>query len=322
MTNPLHPPRDALVDTRTALGSGYRLAKLTAMVRSGRLVRLLRGQYVDAGAFARLAPEDRHCLLVAATVAGMSSPVLVSHYSSLVMIGLPTYGVDLSRVHLTRTVGNRSRSRPGLTVHASYGECASVDYAGIRLAEPTIAALGTAIVSGIEAGVVALDGVLASGLSDDAHIQGWLHRLDRFPGSRRARRAAELADGRSESPGESRTRLILNALDLGPVRPQVEIFDDAGLVGRVDFLLPRLRAVVEFDGMVKYGEDDARAVLIAEKAREDRLRALGFIVIRLVWRDLEVPGRVAAIVRKACGQAGSGAEALARFAQSSDALHR
>jgi very-short-patch-repair endonuclease len=105
-------------------------------------------------------------------------------------------------------------------------------------------------------------------------------------------------DGRAESPGESRTRMVLSALGL-PVEPQVEIIDaDGELVGRVDFLVAD-RVVVEFDGAVKYRGDSGADVLIAEKRREDRLRELGYEVVRVTWDELAHPERLHAKVRAA-----------------------
>ena len=101
------------------------------------------------------------------------------------------------------------------------------------------------------------------------------------------------------------TRLLLR--DLGyAVRSQVRIADDGGhLVGRVDLLVEG-RVVVEFDGMVKYEGADGRAALAAEKHREDRLRALGFEVVRLTWADLDRPEVVDRLIRSALGRAARG----------------
>jgi very-short-patch-repair endonuclease len=75
-------------------------------------------------------------------------------------------------------------------------------------------------------------------------------------------------------------------------------------VARVDFLVGD-RVVVEFDGRVKYGMDGRRAEddLWAEKRREDELRALGYIVVRIVWAQLERPDLVAQRVLAALRQA-------------------
>ena len=99
--------------------------------------------------------------------------------------------------------------------------------------------------------------------------------------------------------GASRgARLLL--VDLGhDVRSQVRIPDTTGAVfARVDLLVGTW-VVVEFDGLVKYEGAEGRAALAAEKAREDRLRAMGYEVVRLTWADLARPHRVQALVRSA-----------------------
>jgi hypothetical protein len=63
--------------------------------------------------------------------------------------------------------------------------------------------------------------------------------------------------------------------------------------------------IIEFDGRAKYERCPALGesrladgdLVWAEKQREDRLRELGFEVIRLVWPDLSDPRRVLAIRR-------------------------
>ena len=109
------------------------------------------------------------------------------------------------------------------------------------------------------------------------------------------------ADPACESVGETRTRVLLRDLGL-EVRSQVRISDARGLIGRVDFLVGE-RVVVEFDGMVKYGGAEGRRALQAEKAREDRLRDAGYVVVRLVWADLDDPQRVRDLVQRAIRRA-------------------
>ena len=74
---------------------------------------------------------------------------------------------------------------------------------------------------------------------------------------------------------------------------QAWITDEDGVaVARVDFLFREHGTVVEFDGLVKYAEADGREALAQEKQREDRLRELGYEVVRLTWRDLADPALV------------------------------
>ena len=84
-----------------------------------------------------------------------------------------------------------------------------------------------------------------------------------------------LAGAASESPGETLTRLVLLALNVGEVVQQAHIPLVGGGSARVDFLLPDSGLVVEFDGIVKYGGADGREALVREKRREDAIRAAG-----------------------------------------------
>ena len=93
--------------------------------------------------------------------------------------------------------------------------------------------------------------------------------LDRFAGYRgvvQARELVPLADARSESPQESRTRL--RCVDAGfPLpEPQIEVFDALGqFVARLDMgWRERLRAV-EFDGDDAHGSADQRAWDLARR---------------------------------------------------------
>jgi very-short-patch-repair endonuclease len=108
----------------------------------------------------------------------------------------------------------------------------------------------------------------------------------------------KLVDGRRESVGESRCGVDLAMAGID-VTPQVPILDERGnFVARVDFLVDGTRVVIEFDGKVKYAAGDPK-VLWDEKRREDRLRRLGYVVVRITWAQLERPGAVAAAVRAA-----------------------
>ena len=57
--------------------------------------------------------------------------------------------------------------------------------------------------------------------------------------------------------------------------------------------------MVEFDGAVKYDGAEGREALVAEKKREDRIRELGYQVVRLTWAELADPHRLLARIRSA-----------------------
>ena len=97
---------------------------------------------------------------------------------------------------------------------------------------------------------------------------------------------------RSESAGESVSRVRISEAGLPSPTPQLEIFDHRGrFVARLDFGCEEKRTIGEFDGKGKYGEllrpgqmpSDA---IVAEKRRENQLRDLGWQVVRWLWADL------------------------------------
>src|SRR5699024_6891566 len=101
-----------------------------------------------------------------------------------------------------------------------------------------------------------------------------------------------LADGRAESPGESRTRFLCYRFHLPAPDLQYRVRNEAGvLVARTDFVWLEYAHVGEFDGMVKYGRllkdgESPSEVVTAEKLREDRVRAECLGMSRVVWSDL------------------------------------
>jgi hypothetical protein len=115
-----------------------------------------------------------------------------------------------------------------------------------------------------------------------------LSRFGGRVGTPAARRVVALADARSESPGESRSRFRMYLASLPDPATQWEV---PGLPFRADFAWPEHGVVGEFDGRIKYGRplrpgQDLGEVLWEEKRREDLIRSTGLTVVRWVWSDL------------------------------------
>lgn len=293
-----------------ALACGYDRQSLSRLVSRGEAVRIARGAYAGRDIHAAASPEQRHRLMTRAVVERFAGRVAASHYSALNLLGLPLWRAPLGQVHVARIGAGPGRRNSRLHIHSPYPADAYCLVDGLPCVQSSLAILGTAMRCGVEAGVIAADAALALGLVTDEQLRGGLMRLTRHPSVREARLAVDLADGRSESPGESRTRLVLRSLALGAVVPQVEIRDHNGrLVARVDFLYEQQRTIVEFDGLVKYGGAHGREALVAEKRREDRLRDLGFQVVRVTWAELDRPGllqhRIQAAFTRTTGAEGS-----------------
>jgi hypothetical protein len=139
--------------------------------------------------------------------------------------------------------------------------------------------------------VAAGDRALALGLTRE-ELDSGLMIMERWPGVRAARRVVDFLDVRSESAGESVSRVRLTEEGLPPPEPQHEIFGaDGRLIARVDFYWEEHKTVGEFDGKIKYGRllkpgQRIEDVIFDEKLREDAVRDLGLQVVRWIWPDL------------------------------------
>jgi hypothetical protein len=154
----------------------------------------------------------------------------------------------------------------------------------------------------LTAGVIAIDAAVHPRKIERAEIHRAVLAGTHRVGITGAARALALADGRAESPLETRGRLTLLSAGLPRPELQVEIHDGAGFVGRVDAWSEEVAVAVEFDGRVKYLDprDGASSgeVLRREKRREDRRRDVGVRVVRVVDEDLGVPWtQKAALIR-------------------------
>jgi hypothetical protein len=179
---------------------------------------------------------------------------------------------------------------------------------GIQLTDPVRTILDLARSLPFEAAVVVLDAALHERAVDREQLQQRLLDIAGTRGSRAAARAVRFADGRSESVGESRSRVLLERLGLAPSALQFEVLDDRGdFVARTDFAWERQRVVGEFDGRVKYGRllrpgQEPGDAVFEEKRREDDIRAENWGVVRWTWSDLQAPEALARRVRRALGR--------------------
>ena len=277
-------PRPLL--TRDLTRSGWSATELARLDRTGELVHLRRGAWLTS------APVDdaaRHRQLVKATLA-LTADGVVSHGSAAAVHRLPTFG-PLPQVHLTRPDG-RGKRRGYVHLHAAPldpSEVVVVDGVAVTGLARTVVDLARSLP--FAEAVATGDAALRIGLSP-ADLQDALDRARRHPGVGAARRVAAFLDGRSETVGESFSRVLLHRLGLAPTTLQLEVFDGDRLVGRSDFGWEDRRTLGEFDGRVKYGRvlrPDQRLedVLWGEKQREDALRDLGWQMARWTWWHLE-----------------------------------
>lgn len=258
-------------------------------VRAGDEVRVIRGAYIPRVTWDRLDERARHMLRMVAHARTCRVSPVFSHWSAAAWHGLPLVGRLPGALHVVvgRTSGGRSRS--GLATHSiAVPDTDIVAAEELHLTSPARTVVDLATVARTPAAVAMADHVVgASGR--ESLIATW-ERAQPFRGHRRARDVIDFADGRAGSPLESVSRVNMRAIGCPQPALQVPFSDGDGLIGVVDFFWPELGIIGEADGDVKYldpsfrGGRSADQVVLDEKIREDRLRALGLRVVRWRWK--------------------------------------
>ncbi len=276
-----------------ALEVGETDQTLASLRRQGHLVRLRRGMYVLAATYAAADDPGKHLLHARAQLAAQSGDVAVCGASAAALHGFALHDQDLSVAHLLRLDQGAGRRTSTTNQHRfllPLGDDEIVEVDGLRTITPARAVWEVACRSTLEGGVVTADSALhVLGPDLVPALRALSERFAHVPGSRRARLALGLADGRAESPGESVTRVQCFRYGIPSPELQHEVWGpDGRLVARTDFWWEDCRHVGEFDGKVKYGRlrregESAEDVVVDEKLREDAVRAQGCGMTRFVW---------------------------------------
>lgn len=291
---------------RKLLAEGYCDSDLRRWLAGRRADRPRRGTYLSLPDDRMDAPESRHALAVRAAMGELPAGAVVSHVSAAVLYGLPIWGIPLRTLHVSRNRAGGGRARRGVHLHTApwaADETVEIDGIPVTAAARTIVDLARSVP--FEQAVALADAALYRKLTTPAELAAAVTRAARRPGNAAARRVVAFADGRSESVGESRSRVAFRRLGLPPPELQVEVRGASGRqLGRVDFWWAEYRTVGEFDGKVKYGRllrpgQQPGDVVFEEKVREDDIRDTDRNVARWIWRELPGFESVAARLRRA-----------------------
>lgn len=280
---------------RTALALGYDDNWLRRMVKDQALVHIRHGAYADPAVWLPATAAGRHVILGHAVMQQYDDRVALSHASAHLRRGGPDWGLDLSTVNVTNLHGRGDRTQAGITHHR--GRVGVVDVTrtdGHWITAPGRTAAETAAAASLVPAIGVLDWTLHQGLTTPEELRQYAADYMReWPGTVGLDEAVARSDGRSESIGETRTRILLEDHGFRP-EPQWEVFHPSGrLAGRVDLLLREERLLVEFDGEIKYGRllkpgQTIKDVIRAERAREVLLEELtGLRMFRVIWVDLD-----------------------------------
>lgn len=304
-----------LIRRRDAMQIGELDRQLANRVKAGQLRRLYRGFYTftaDLEELDRYTREDElyRRQILAATENGELGKA-ISHWSAALLHGLPVLHGDRSRVHFTANrVGGGRRKGRACVLHGAVWEPDEVMKLGeFLVTTPARTAIDVARSGSFYQAVCVFDGALHMGVSR-GDLELVLRRSAGRAGIAVARAALAVADGRSESIGESYSRaMIISFGDIPTPRLQHTFRSaDGEFLARTDFDWNGL-VVGEFDGHAKYVRylrpgETAEQAYEREKWREQRLSRVGIVVVRWNWADLERPRRFHRLLTSALVAAG------------------
>lgn len=276
-----------------------RSAELAASVRSGALVRVSRGVYRHATTIdtdPEKAADDAFLARIRAAQLLAPEPLVFAGLSAARVWDLPIVGPWPDRVSVSTPHEEGGRSNKHLARSYIGFPPPSLERDGLIVTSLARTVADVARTEPFDRAVAMLDAALRGAVKPRRRtsttkeaVFAVLDGLAGAPGVLKAAGAVHFADGRSGSAGESCSRAGIRRLGFPPPMLQQPFSDRKGLIGIVDFWWPHCKLVGEFDGRGKYLRDEytqgrtTAEIVMAEKAREDRLRALGLSVARWDW---------------------------------------
>lgn len=290
-------PKFPVASTGQLALAGLEDRVLTAAVRNGVILRLRRGAYVRATYWQTVKPWNQDGLRIHAHHVSTGGAARYSHVSAARLHECHVWDAG-PLIHVATDYGNNLKSAGrDVRTHRMVlepSELATLWTADRRQILATTlerTVLDCARILPLEQAAVIGDHALRKGAS----VSGLRQLLEQSSVKRGSRRALDLLGvlgGRSESVGETRTRLMLRSFGLHMFIPQFEIATPRGRF-RADFADPETRIVIEFDGSGKYTDyRPTEQVVLAERRRENALIEEGWLVLRLEWKHLDQPADV------------------------------
>ncbi|MEH1097638.1 endonuclease domain-containing protein [Micromonospora sp. CPCC 205561] len=267
------------------------------MLRGPSWRRLLPDVYVHLDGYR----EDDHRMWCDAVALTLPAGAAISGLSAAFL-----WGVDLlpraSPVFVTLPGAARRRST----------ERVSVDQRSLAAQEITRLA-GLPVTTGVRTAfdlgrqlpradaLVAVDALLHRRVLKLAALGGYLDTHSGWPGTAQLREVLTLAEPLTESPMETRVRLVLHDAGLPALTAQHDVYGSHAqrgrvFLGRVDLAYPRWRIAIEYEG----DHHRERSHFQRDVARLNALRAAGWLVLRFTADDiLRHPARIVRLVTDA-----------------------
>ncbi|QNE37368.1 hypothetical protein F1C12_21150 [Leifsonia shinshuensis] len=216
--------------------------------------------------------------------------VAFSHTTAAELLGapLPAAARGDDRLHVSVPAGGRAVQAASVAGH-TLSAWRTISFRGLPLTTPEQTWLDLAAILGRDALVAVGDWLLSyrHPLTTAEALTEIVRTASGRRGIATARAALPLVRTRSESPAETRLRLIL--LDAGLAEPWLNYLihrPDGSFLARVDMAYPLERVILEYEGD---GHRVDREVWFRDIHRREHLEDLGWRVVRVTAADLRTP---------------------------------
>ncbi|MGN9774928.1 hypothetical protein ACTMS0_04005 [Micromonospora sp. H33] len=289
--------QDGLVCREQALALGFTRHEVDNLVTFGRWQSLARAVYLPRPV-AAVEPSRRQQIRAALLSLGPAAHAVLGTAAELHCIaGLPPS--DEIHIALPGVAAKRTRvGQPYVVLHQLEHPAESLVCLDGLPATDAISTVGEVILRlGRYPAVSVLDSALCRGLLVEEDLATIAGRIRRRRGAVAARGYLAEADGRAQSPLETRARLRCVDGRVPPDALQLEVRDDDGyLLGIGDLGWRAPRVIAEADGRGPHGTPEA---IFADRRRQNRLVNAGWTVLRFTWQDTLDPAYIPWVVRQA-----------------------
>ena len=326
-------PKPKLIRSAEYDQLGQDRRKLAALQRKGLLVRVRRGIYVDETEWRALSARERYGLRVQTFGQQAEQEPVFCHATAALLWGLWIVGTP-QKIHTRTEITSSGRSSNGVTRHIG-SRTEGVQRCGpflltdklsttMQLIDTLAFPYAVAVCdSSLRPRETSSNRNLFTPMEADpfqhwpawdpevpqgqpltvAQLRAAAEALPSRAAQVRALKVIEFASALSGSAGESLSRVKMFRLGFPPPILQETFVLRDGKKAKTDFWFKEKRIVGEFDGLGKYlradwgGRLSLADRILAEKRRENQIRAQGVVFARWDWKELMNTETFASILR-------------------------
>ena len=247
-----------------------------------KYIQIAKNYYAFRDEWLEMNEVERH-VEMCVTVAMRRKTLMFTGQSACAIYGIPRISPFVMRPHCIRNQNKRSDFI--CWRHGPLDPKAKV-INGLLLASPERTICDSAKYDSSESLLVSINHSLYKKLLTIKKLEDEIDIHNKLHGKRKLVKLLKMASAKCESPLETLAFIEMQKAGFVLPQQQVEIYDKKEFVARVDMYweFKRRKIILELDGKIKYSNNNS---LFLEKKREDKLRALGYEVIRETWYDVQ-----------------------------------